>query len=143
MKRAMKRPISTLAEYLGDGSRFEGFECWVQALTSRERTAESPTEASALRMLSILTVACQEAFRRETEQHNQPIADTLLLLARMAGMAVMAPTLDFIEDSEPADAKDLVEILVDEFGYGAEFVLEKDADARMREEARFSRDGLS
>jgi len=61
----------------------------------------------------------------------------------MAGMAVMAPTLDFIEDSEPADAKDLVEILVDEFGYGAEFVLEKDADARMREEARFSRDGLS
>jgi len=133
MERDRKRPVSTLAEFLGDGSRFEGFECWVQALASRERAAESPTEASALRMLSILTVACQEAFRRETEQHGQPIADTLLLLARMAGMAVMAPTLDVIEDSRSSDAQDLVEILVDEFGFGAEFVREKDATSRMCE----------
>jgi len=142
MQRVAKRPVPTLAECLGDGERFEGFEEWVQALASRERAAEDPTEASALRMLNILTVACQEAFRRETEQHCQPIADTLLLLARVAGMAAMAPTLNFIEDSRSSDAHDLVQILVDEFGFGAEFVLEKDASSRTREEQRRARGEL-
>ena len=142
MQKHTKHPVPTLNEFLGDGGRFEGFEEWMRALALRERAAEDPTEASALRMLRVLTVACQEAYRRETEQNGQAVADTLLLLARVAGMAVMAPTLDLIDDSRSSDAQDLVQILVGEFSFGAEYVLQEDANARTREEQRSAKDEI-
>lgn len=112
------KPVPSLAQWLGDGQRAEGFEEWIQETISLGADGLPPNEASVLRLIQTLTIAFMEAMRAEVERHGRTPAEVVHLTARAAGVAIMSPVLSLCRD----DAKSLhalVRLMADDFKTGA------------------------
>jgi hypothetical protein len=126
-KPIFRQPIPSLAQWLGDGTRAEGFEEWLRETLALESEALSPDEAAVVRMIQTLAVAFMEVAKNESERHGRPIASTMHHLARAAGVAVMSPILSLCRD-DASHLHDLVRVLAKDFKIGAKMM----ADSAMR-----------
>jgi len=76
------RPIPSLAEWLGDGSRTEGFEDWVRTMLATEEVVGTPQEATCAKILRALSIACVEGATRQVNE-GADAGDVIILTARM------------------------------------------------------------
>lgn len=113
-----QKPVPSLAQWLGDGQRAEGFEEWVREMIALQTDGLPPDEASVLRMIQTLAIAFMEAMRAETEQHGRSPAEVVHLAARAAGVAIMSPILSLCRD-DATHLRDLVRLLAGDFKCGA------------------------
>jgi len=119
----MARPVPSLGQWLGDGARAEGFEEWVRENLDHEAHIVDPNERAVLRMVNILSVACVEICRRETDLHGRDNSETLIHLGRAVGVALMAPLLCCADANMPIALQRLMKIVLGEVRHGAESML--------------------
>lgn len=117
-----KKPLPSLAEWLGDGTRGEGFEEWVRETVSLGSEVGTEDERAALRVIQTLAIACMEACRTEHEKHGRTQGATLHLLARCCGIAVMSPVLSACNEAPASALRKLIGVLADEFKQGAKLM---------------------
>lgn len=133
--KAMSRPIPTLAQWIGDGARGEGFEEWVRETIALEHAVPSADEAALVRIIKLLAVACLEASRIETEAHGRPVDRTFIMLARACGIAAMAPVLSVVDNALNPPLRRIVRELSEEFGHGAMCMAKSALALRAREKS--------
>lgn len=114
--RLLSKPLPSLAAWLGDGARAEQFEEWLIESTAASK-ATTGIEASTVRIIQTLSIACIEALRREYDL-GRPVEETMQLLPRAAGAMVMAALLNASKEDK-ASVLRLLKLTVEEFGHGA------------------------
>lgn len=120
-----KRPLPSLAEWLGDGTRADGFEEWVRETISIGAEVGTDDERAAIRMIQTMAIACMEACRTEHEQYGRSQAATLHLLARCCGVAVMSPVLSACHEAPDSSLHKLIRLLADDFKHGAKMMIRR------------------
>lgn len=123
MQPGFAKPVPSLAEWLGDGARAEGFEEWVAETLAIQAGEISPDEASIVRIVQTLAVAFMEAMRAETERHGRSPAEVVHFAARAAGVAIMSPVLSLAKD-DARGLHELVRIITKDFKVGAKLMAE-------------------
>lgn len=114
----LERPVPSLAEWLGDGKRADGFEEWLhETLALETEFGKTPDDATILRMIQTLAVAFMEVCRREHER-GRSASEITHLLARAAGIAIMSPILCVCRD-DAQSLHGLVKLLAKDFKHGA------------------------
>lgn len=126
------RPLPSLAQWLGDGARADGFEEWVAESVIAERHVADEGEASALRLLRILCIAMVEACRVETDIHGRDHAETVTRLGRCCGVALMAAQISILDGDKKPPLLRIARIFAAEFAHGARTM----AESTLRLEAR-------
>jgi hypothetical protein len=113
------KPFPTLAQWLGDGGRADGFEEWVRTMLDAERDGATADEAAASRIIRTLSIACIECARTEDERHGRPFELTVVMLARLAGVAIMAAVMSPLDDGDEVPPLDnIARMMVEEFRHG-------------------------
>lgn len=128
-KRFDTKKIPSLAEWLGDGARADGYEEWVRDTLFIDRAVASAEAEIGLRMIRTLTVACVEVMRQERERGEFDSATALQCLARAAGVAVSAPILCMLRD-DADNIPGLALVLSAEFGHGITLILPEEGAAQ-------------
>lgn len=114
----LEKPVPSLAQWLGDGKRADGFEEWLhETLALETEFGKTPDDATILRMIQTLAVAFMEVCRREHER-GRSASEITHLLARAAGIAIMSPVLCVCRD-DAKSLRELVKLLAKDFKYGA------------------------
>lgn len=113
----LEKPLPSLAEWLGDGARADGFEEWVATVAMADKIEEDPEQQASLRMLRTFLIALVEAGRIESERHGRTATEVVHMMARVAGGAVMAAALSVLKEDAPRMR--VAKILADDFGVGA------------------------
>lgn len=116
------KKIPSLSEWLGDGTRADGYEEWARDLLFIDQKTASPEQKIGLRMVRTLTVACMETMRQEAAAGDVSSAEALRCLARAAGIAVGAPILSMVRD-DAENLGTLAQLLADEFLCGVALLL--------------------
>jgi len=117
--KLMDRPLPSLAQWLGDGARGEGFEEWVKEAVFLERNVASEAERSAVRIQRTLSIAFMEVLRAETEQHGREWAASVMLASRVAGAAAFGAVLGCLDADKSPPLLRLARMVADEFHVGA------------------------
>lgn len=112
--------VPTLAAFLGDGIRADGFEEFVALTLASNEVIDDPAEQSSVRMFRTFLVAAVEVGRQELA-HGRPYEDICAHMARMAGGAVMAAILSGIRDDAPKMR--IARLLGDDFVSGAKALI--------------------
>lgn len=125
------KPVPSLAQWLGDGARGDGFEEWVSL--SLDQTPDlPPDQARFLRIAQTFAVACIETMRRETG--DVPGADQIGVAmaqwARAAGYVSITAAASVLVPDAPW--RRLGKIWAEEFQRGARMA----ADSLAREARR-------
>lgn len=121
--KILDRPLPSLAQWLGDGARADGFEEWVKETVFIERAVTNEAEASAVRMVRTMAIAMMEACRIETERHGRNAADVLVTVSRVTGCAAMAAVLSIIDHAKgPPPLMRVARELGEEYAHGAKLM---------------------
>jgi hypothetical protein len=113
------RPLPSLAEWLGDGTRADGFEEWVREAISLEDEMASEQDKLTVRVLRTLSIACVEILRSEYERSGTSVP-ALVTLARSCGVATMYAALSVVDPEKLlGGAAEIAETMSKEFSYGA------------------------
>lgn len=118
----MDRPLPSLADWIGDGARADGFEEWVQTSIPVGAVSDTPEERAALRLIKILSVATVEGCRTETDIHGREFGATISLLSRAAGCAVGAALVSAMDDDIPSPLR-ITKLITEEFRNGLKLML--------------------
>lgn len=103
-EKLMDRPIPTLAEWLDQVSevgRAEDYQQWVHTSLHLERGVMTDAEARSVRLVHIMSIACVEACRIETEQHGASFSEVTVALARAAGVACFGAIVSGLRTDAP------------------------------------------
>jgi hypothetical protein len=119
--------IPSLNEWLGDGSRGEGFEQWVSLVLSKEHRNED--EAAALRIMQTLCVAAVESGNAEFRR-GRPFDETARYMARGMGVVCFSAVASCLR--EGTDWRDIAVMLTEEFRHGAKVMAETMNEASER-----------
>lgn len=126
---ALTKRIPSLAEWLGNGARCDGFEQWV-ALTLDQSADPDGTsdEAKMLRIAQTFAVACVEQMSREAQRDPSPegVSDALAMWARAAGFTTVCAVASVVRDDAPF--RRIARTLAEEFKIGAKMAADKMAD---------------
>lgn len=120
----MSRPLPSLAEWLGDGDRAEGFEGWVRHTVFMAEAAADDDQAAASRILQTLSIAMIETCRTEAEHHGRDFVQTVCALARISGVAAMAAVMSPLDDEKAPPLEKIVKLITEEFRHGARMMAE-------------------
>jgi hypothetical protein len=116
----MDRPSPTLAEWLDDVSdigRAEDYQQWLRTSIELERGVLTDEEARSVRLVHILSIACVEACRIETEQHGADFSEVTIALARAAGVACFGAVVSGLRNDAPLIK--IANVVSGEFEHGA------------------------
>lgn len=129
-EKLVDKPLPSLAEWLGDGTRAEGFEEWVrQALVADA----DQREAALFRIIQTLSIACMEACRRETTLHGEELSTMITRLARCCGVAIMAPILSILDAGKAPPLLKIARMMAVEFEHGARLISRNTLESKVKE----------
>lgn len=120
-EKILDRPLPSLAAWLGDG-RADGFEAWVKQTVLDEQKATTADEKAMLRILRTLAIAMIETMRIESERHGRDDAETVLMLARAAGVTAIGAVISLVDTDKKPPLLTLVRLFSDEFKHGAKLM---------------------
>ncbi len=118
--------IPSLAAWLGDGIRADGFEEFVTTVLAAQELETDARDQLGLRMFRTFLIAAVETGRTEL-QRGQPYEDIVSMMARAAGAAVMAAVLSGIREDSPKMR--VARLLGDDFVDGAKAIIKSSAKA--------------
>lgn len=112
------RPIPTLREWLGDGSRAPAFEEWVRENLAVQELDLTEEERAASRIIKTMAIASIESMRIEDEHGRDPF-DSTVMLARAAGWACMAAVACLLREGPNVPVLKVAKLFAAEFEAGA------------------------
>lgn len=118
----LRKPLPTLAQWIGDGARADGFEDWVRCCIEQAPKTRTADESAALRILQTVCIAFVEAGRAEIDRHGRKAEEVILHLPRIGAYAAMMAIISMAR--EDADLCELLELLTPEMLSGAKMAVE-------------------
>lgn len=119
-RRFNDRPLPSLAEWLGDGTRAVGFEEWVREMFAVEQEMASAVDQRSMRIFRTLGIAFTEILRRERDIEGSAVP-ALVTLARCCGVSVIVAAITVVDPEKLAGGiLKIAALMQQEFAYGAD-----------------------
>lgn len=93
------KPLPSLAEWLGDGTRGDGFEAWVRTCLEIDLAAATPQDGATIRILQTMSIGAVEAMRRELDRGELDEMDIVLTMIRCLGVVAISQLIERAKDA--------------------------------------------
>lgn len=117
------RPLPSLAQFLGDGARGEGWDELEAFARNYMNVSSSRDNAELVRFLRLFSLAAVEGARQSSEAGTD-YGETVSAMAFAAGLAIAAAAASGIDKEDLARLDDLREIINELMASGVTLMLE-------------------